>query len=80
MTITKNLTANEELSIALVGDGSHVRIENRGDGIVYASKYPDVVVGADNVMAIDSGVTKLITDVCTYGIQDSVGADRKSVV
>lgn len=79
MIKTIDLTANEEFFIALVGDGTHVRIENRGDGIVYASKYPDVVVGADNVMAIDSGVTKLITDVCTYGIQDSVGAYRGNV-
>lgn len=79
MTITKNLTANTELSIALLGDGTHVRIENRGDGTVYTSKYPDIVAGADNVIAIDGGVTKLLTDVCTYGIQDSIGAYRGTI-
>lgn len=79
MTITKNLTANTEFSVTLLGDGTHVRIENRGDGVVYASKYPDVVSGADNVIAIDGGVTKLLTDVCTYGIQDSIGAYRGTI-
>lgn len=76
MIKTINLTANTEFTEKLVGNGCHVRVENRGDGTVYASKYPGVVAGADNVMAIDGGITKILTDVCTYGIQDSVGAYR----
>lgn len=79
MIKTIELIANVEKSIALVGDGTHVRIENCGEGVVYASKYHDIVAKADNVMAIDGGVTKMLTDVCTYGIKDSVGAYRGTV-
>lgn len=78
-SITRDLTANVELQVDLICTGSHVRIENRGEGIVYASKYPSIVAGADNVIAIDSGVTKLLTDVCAYGIEGSVGAYRGTV-
>ena len=77
--ITRDLTANVELKVDLVGTGSHVRIENRGEGIVYASKYPDVVACADNVIAIDSGVTKLLTDVCVHSIKDSLCAYRGTI-
>lgn len=79
MTKTISLVANTEISVTLVGDGSHVKVENRGDETVYASKYQNVEAGADNVIAIDSGVTKLLTDVCTYSIQESVGAYRGTV-
>lgn len=79
MTKTIPLTTNAEVSVALVGDGNHVKVENRGNGIVYASKYSGIIAGADNVLAIDSGVTKLLTDVCSYSIQDSVGAYRGTV-
>lgn len=78
-SITRDLTANVEFQVDLVGTGSHVRIENRGEGIVYASKYPNVVACADNVIAIDSGVTKLLTDVCVHNIKDSLCAYRGSI-
>lgn len=78
-SITRDLTANVELQVDLIGTGSHVRIENRGEGIVYASKYPNVVACADNVIAIDSGVTKLLTDVCVHNIKDSLCAYRGSI-
>lgn len=79
MTKTIKLTANTEVIEELIGDGCHVRVENRGDGIVYASKYPDVVAGADNVMAIASGDTKILTDVCTYSIEDGLRSYRGDI-
>lgn len=76
---TEKIMANKEKEISIIGEGVHIRIENRGDGTVYTSKYPDVVAGADNVIAIDSGVTKLLTNVCTYSIKNSVGAYRGNI-
>lgn len=79
MIKTVNLTSDEEAIVKMVGSGIHIRIENQGDGTVYASKSEGVVAGADNVMAIASGDTKILTDVCTYSIEDGLRSYRGDI-
>ncbi len=73
MIKTITLTANQEKEVELTG-GCHVSIENRGTGIIYASKSANVVAGADGVTAIDSGSTKILRNVAQYRKND----DNKS--
>lgn len=73
---TEKLMADKETEVAIVGDGVHIHVENRGDGIVYASKYPNVVAESEDVIAIDKGITKLIPNVCVYSSVDNELAYR----
>lgn len=59
MIKTVTLTANTEQAVKIEG-GTYCSIENRGEGVVYASKYPDVSALADNVVAIDPGNNKIL--------------------
>lgn len=69
MIKTVSLTANQEKEIELKG-GRHVSIENRGTGIVYASKTSGVVAGKDGVIAIDGGASKKMKNVAWYCEKD----------
>ena len=73
MIKTVTLTANEVMAVELTG-GCHVSVENRGTGIIYASKSANVVAGADGVTAIDSGNAKILRNVAQYRNND----DNKS--
>lgn len=66
---TVSLTANTETKIDITG-GTHVNIENRVSGVVYVSKYSNVVPNGDGVMAIDNGTSKTMRDVATYSVQN----------
>lgn len=65
MIKTIELTAGEEMAVELAG-GVHARIENRGTGIVYASKSDNVTAGEDGVVAVSSGGTKYLKNACSY--------------
>ena len=73
MIKTIALKANTETEVELTG-GCHVSIENRGTGIIYASKAAGVTAGADGVIAIDSGNAKVLRNVAQYKNDD----DNKS--
>ena len=70
MIKTISLTANIETEVELTG-GCHVSVENRGTGIIYASKSANVVAGADGVTAIDSGNAKILRNVAQYRKNDN---------
>lgn len=71
MIKTISLTANQEAEIELTG-GCHVSVENRGTGIIYASKSAGVTAGADGVIAIDSGVSKKMKNTAAYSEKDGI--------
>lgn len=76
---TEKIMANKEKEISIIGEGVHIRIENRGDGIVYASKYPNVIAESNDVIAIDKGTTKLIPNVCVHSEVDNELAYRGNI-
>ncbi|MGN1412425.1 MAG: hypothetical protein ACI4WH_07980 [Oscillospiraceae bacterium] len=71
MIKTINLSANTETKIDISG-GTHVHIENHGKGTAYVSKRNNIKVSGDGVMAIDSGISKNMTDVATYSIKQNI--------
>lgn len=71
MIKTISLTANEEKEVELTG-GCHVSIENRGTGIIYASKSAGVTAGADGVIAIDGGVSKKMKNTAAYSEKNGI--------
>lgn len=73
MIKTISLTANIETEVELTG-GCHVSVENRGTGIIYASKSGRITADSDGVTAIDSGSTKILRNVAQYRKND----DNKS--
>lgn len=70
MIKTITLTANQEKEVELTG-GCHVSIENRGTGIIYASKSSGITADSDGVTAIDSGSTKILRNVAQYRNNDN---------
>ena len=76
---TEKIMADKEKEISIIGEGVHIRIENRGDGIVYASKYPNVIAESNDVIAIDKGATKLIPNVCVHSEVDNELAYRGNI-
>ncbi|MGN0606286.1 MAG: hypothetical protein ACI4JM_07170 [Oscillospiraceae bacterium] len=70
MIKTINLSAGTETEVELTG-GCQVSVENRGTGIIYASKSANVVAGADGVTAIDSGNAKVLRNVAQYRNNDN---------
>lgn len=70
MIKTISLTANEEKEVELTG-GCHVSIENRGDGVIYASKSSGITADSDGVTAIDSGNAKVLRNVAQYRNNDN---------
>lgn len=71
MIKTISLTANEEKEVELTG-GCHVSVENRGTGIIYASKSAGVTAGADGVIAIDSGTSKKMKNTAAYSEKNGI--------
>ena len=73
MIKTINLIAGIEMAAELMG-GCHVSVENRGTGIIYASKSSGITADSDGVTAIDSGNAKVLRNVAQYRKND----DNKS--
>lgn len=73
MIKTINLSAGTETEVELTG-GCHVSIENRGNGVIYASKSSGITADSDGVTAIDSGNAKVLRNVAQYRKND----DNKS--
>ena len=70
MIKTISLTANIETEVELTG-GCHVSVENRGTGIIYASKSSGITADSDGVTAIDSGNAKVLRNVAQYRNNDN---------
>lgn len=70
MIKTINLIAGIEMAAELMG-GCHVSIENRGSGVIYASKSSGITADSDGVTAIDSGSTKILRNVAQYRKNDN---------
>lgn len=60
MIKTVTLTGTE-LEVSDLG-GQNVAVKNLGDGSIYASPYPNVVAGADNVVEIPAGGGEVVLD------------------
>ena len=73
MIKTISLIAGIEMAAELMG-GCHVSVENRGTGIIYASKSSGITADSDGVTAIDSGNAKVLRNVAQYRKND----DNKS--
>lgn len=71
MIKTIALTANTETEVELTG-GCHVSVENRGTGIIYASKAAGLTAGADGVIAIDSGTSKKMKNTAAYSEKNGI--------
>lgn len=60
MTKTAVLSGSE-VKVSDLG-GQNVAVKNLGDGSIYASHYPNVVAGADNVVEIPAGSGEVVLD------------------
>lgn len=60
MIKTVELTGSE-IEVSDLG-GQNVAVKNLGDGSIYASPYPNVVAGADNVVEIPAGSGEVVLD------------------
>lgn len=60
MTKTAVLTGSE-FEVSDLG-GQNVAVKNLGDGAIYASPYPNVIAGADNVVEIPAGSGEVVLD------------------
>lgn len=60
MIKTVTLTGTE-LEVSDLG-GQNVAVKNLGDGAIYASPYPNVIAGADNVVEIPAGSGEVVLD------------------
>lgn len=69
--ITVNLTANVETEIDVVG-GSNAIIKNRGDDVVYVSRYPNITADGDNVKVIDGGSADILRNIANHEIRNNV--------
>ena len=74
MIKTVNLTAGIEMAVELMG-GYHCCIENRGSGVIYASKASGIIADSDGVTAIDSGNSKVLRNIAQYKKDDNSSYD-----
>lgn len=74
MIKTVNLTAGIEMAVELMG-GYHCCIENRGSGVIYASKTSSIIADSDGVTAIDSGNSKVLRNIAQYKKDDNSSYD-----
>lgn len=74
MIKTVSLTANQETEVILAG-GCHCCIENRGSGVIYASKTSGIIADSDGVTAIDSGNSKVLRNIAQYKKDDNLSYD-----
>ena len=74
MIKTVSLTANQETEVILAG-GCHCCIENRGSGVIYASKASGIIADSDGVTAIDSGNSKVLRNIAQYKKDDDNSYD-----
>lgn len=74
MIKTVSLTANQETEVILAG-GCHCCIENRGSGVIYASKTSGIIADSDGVTAIDSGNSKVLRNIAQYKKDDNSSYD-----
>ena len=74
MIKTVSLTAGIEMAVELMG-GYHASIENRGNGVIYASKTSGIIADSDGVTAIDSGNSKVLRNIAQYKKSDDNSYD-----